>query len=386
MLRAYQLAAVGVAVLGCLRVRLHGLSACGEQLVGLLPHGLRHDGRHAVILVDEPLVFAQTVAAFVAVVARGVPPTGIAALVFRVADHAVQRGVGERLALPSTYTAAVQVVGNGAETEVSGSVALEHLADDGGFRLDNLQSPVNLVVPEQIVLPEQHAVLLRTLKAEARAFGQLAHLVLCDGGHDGEPQFGILVKGVDVVVLKVHAHAAAQQLARVAQTVECISGETADLLGDDEVKAAAFRVLDHLEKLLTSLDRRAADALIDVAAGKPPVRICGDVVLKIAFLVAETVDLLVFVGRNAGIVRHSKLGIEDAAALRLHFVQSADVHQAASLRRAVQPGQLVRLHMADKIVLVAGDAAALQHFIVERENLVDLCTLKVVGHGNSSFW
>ena len=335
MLRAYQLAAVCIAVLGCLRVRLHGLSACGEQLVGLLPHGLRHDGRHAVILVDEPLVFAQTVAAFVAVVARGVPPTGIAALVFRVADHAVQRGVGERLALPSAYTAAFQVVGNGAETEVSGSVALEHLADDGGFRLDNLQSPVNLVVPEQIVLTEQHAVLLRTLKAEACAFGQLAHLVLCDGGHDGEPQFGILVKGVDVVVLKVHAHAAAQQLARVAQAVECISGETTDLLGDDEVKAAAFRVLDHLEKLLTSLDRRAADALIDVAAGKPPVRICGDVVLKIAFLVAETVDLLVFVGRNAGIVRHSKLGIEDAAALRLHFVQSADVHQAASLRRAV---------------------------------------------------
>ena len=381
-----QLAAVGVAVLGCLRVRLHGLAARGEQTVSLLPQRFGHDGRHTVVLMHEPFVCTQAVAAFVAVVARGVPPTGIAALVFRVADHAVQRGVGERLALPSAYTAAVQIVGDRPKTKISGGVALEHLTDDGGFRLDNLQSPVNLVVPEQIVLPEQHAVLLRTLKAEARALGQLAHLVLRDGGHDGEPQFGILVKGVDVVVLKVHAHAAAQQLARVAQAVERISGETADLLGDDEVKAAAFRVLDHLEKLFTSLDRRAADALIDVAAGKPPVRICGDIVLKIAFLVAETVDLLVFVGRNAGVVRHSKLGIEDAAALRLHFVQSADVHQTASLRRAVQLGQLVRLHMADKVVLVAGDAAVLQHFVVERENLVDLCTLKVVGHGNSSFW
>ena len=336
--------------------------------------------------MHEPFVCTQAVAAFVAVVARGVPPTGIAALVFRVADHAVQRGVGKRLALPSAYTAAVQVVGNGAKTEVPGGIALEHLTDDGGFRLDNLQSPVNLVVPEQIVLSKQHAVLLRTLKAEARALGQLAHLVLRDGGHDGEPQFGILVKGVDVVVLKVHAHAAAQQLTRVAQTVECISGETADFLGDDEVKAAALGILHHFEELLASLDRRAADTLIHIASGECPVRICGDIVLKIAFLVAETVDLLVFVGRNAGVVRHSKLGIENTAALCLHFVQSADVHWAASLRRAVQPGQLVRLHMADKIVLVAGDAAAPQHFVVECENLVDLRTQEIVGHGNSSFW
>ena len=366
-------------------MRLHGLSARGKQTVSLLPQCFGHDGRHAVVLVHEPFIRTQAVAAFVAVVARGVPPTGIAALVFRVADHAVQRGVGERLALPSAYTAAVQIVGNGAQTKVACGVALEHLADDGGFRLDNLQSPVNLVVAEQIVLSEQHAVLLRTLKAEARALGQLAHLVLCDGGHNSESQLGILVKGVDVIVLKVHTDAAAQQFTRIAQAVECISGETADLLGDDEVKAAAFRVLDHLEKLLASLDRRAADTLIDITAGERPVRICGDIVLKIAFLVAETVDLLVFVGRNTGVVGHSKLGVEDAAALRLHFVQSADVHWAASLRRAVQPGQLVRLHMADKIVLVAGDAAAFEHFVVERKNLVNLRTLEAVGHGNSSF-
>ena len=97
----------------------------------------------------------------------------------------------------------------------------------------------------------------------------------------------------------------------------------------DRVKAAAFRVLDHLEKLLASLDRRAADTLIDVAAGERPVRICGDVVLKIAFLVAETVDLLVFVGRNAGIVRHSKLGIE--MCIRDRPQRAAAIGQAAVL-------------------------------------------------------
>ena len=186
VLRADELAAVGIAVLRCLRVLLHGLSACGEQAVRLVPHGLRHDGRHAVILVDEPLVLAQTVAALVAVVPGGIAPTGVAALVFRVADHAVQRGVGERPALPSANAAPLKVVRDGAQTEFACGVALEHLADYGGLVLDDLKPSVDLVIAEQIVLTEQDAVFLRTLEAETGAFGQLAHLVLRDGGHDGE--------------------------------------------------------------------------------------------------------------------------------------------------------------------------------------------------------
>ena len=186
VLRADELAAVGIAVLRCLRVLLHGLSACGEQTVRFVPHGLRHDGRHAVILVDEPLVLAQTVAALVAVVPGGIAPTGVAALVFRVADHAVQRGVGERSALTSANAAPLKVVRDGAQPEVACGVALEYLADYGGLVLDDLKPSVDLVIAEQIVLTEQDAVFLRTLEAETGAFGQLAYLVLRDGGHDGE--------------------------------------------------------------------------------------------------------------------------------------------------------------------------------------------------------
>ena len=282
----------------------------------------------------EPLVLTQAVAALVTVITGGVPPSGIAALVFRVADHAVQGGIMERTTLPSAYAAAVQIVGDRPQTEFSGGVALEYLTDDGGFRINDFQPSICLVVAEQVVLSEQNAVLLRPLESEACAFGQLTHLILCDRGHDGEPQFGVLVEGVDVVVLEVHAHAEPQQLARVAQTVKRVSGETADLLGDNEIKRSAFGILDHFEELLAPLDRRAADALIDIAAGERPVRIFGNAVLKIAFLVAQTVDLLVFVGRNAGVVRHSKLGIENTAALRLHFVQSADSIARAILKNS----------------------------------------------------
>ena len=48
-------------------------------------------------------------------------------------------------------------------------------------------------------------------------------------GHDGEPQLRILVKGVDIVVLEIHTDAEPQQLARVAEAVKGVSGETADL-------------------------------------------------------------------------------------------------------------------------------------------------------------
>ena len=56
----------------------------------------------------------------------------------------------------------------------------------GGLVLDDLKPSVDLVIAEQIVLTEQDAVFLRTLEAETGAFGQLAYLVLRDGGHDGE--------------------------------------------------------------------------------------------------------------------------------------------------------------------------------------------------------
>ena len=276
--------------------------------------------------MDDPLVLVQTVAALVAVVACRVAPPGVPALVFRVADHAVQRGVGERSALSSANAAPLEVVRDGAQTEVACGVALEHLADYGGLVLDDLKPSVDLVIAEQIVLTEQDTVFLRTLEAETGPFGQLAHLVLRDGGHDGEAQLGVPVEGVDVVVLKEHADAVPQQLARVADAVEGVAGEAADLLGHNEVEPPGFGVLDHAEKLLASLDRGAADALVHVAAGKGPVRIGADIVLKVSNLIAEAVDLLLLVGRNAGVVGHGKRGVKDAAALRLHFVQSADIH------------------------------------------------------------
>ena len=200
--------------------------------------------------MHDPLVLVQTIGAAVAVVARRVPPSGIAALVLGVADHAVKRRVGDRPALPAHNAAAVQIVCNRPQAQPAGDIPLEHLAHDGGLRLDDFQTAVHLVIAEQVVLTEQHTVLLRPLEAEARTFGQLAHLVLRDRGHDGQPQFGVFVKGIDVIVLKKYAHSMAEQCAGIADAVQRIASKTADLLGDDQVKPAVFRVLNHFEELL----------------------------------------------------------------------------------------------------------------------------------------
>lgn len=49
----------------------------------------------------------------------------------------------------------------------------------------------------------RHYVLLDCLlMPKFHTGGQLVQLILCDGGHDGQTKFGVLVKGIDVVVLE----------------------------------------------------------------------------------------------------------------------------------------------------------------------------------------
>ena len=101
-----QLAAVGShLVLGCLRVRLHGLAMRQANPVSL-PGAFRHDGRHTVVLMRAICLHSGG-----SCVCRG-------SRARRTADHLSPcisgcvscrtAWVGEQLALPSAYTAAVR--------------------------------------------------------------------------------------------------------------------------------------------------------------------------------------------------------------------------------------------------------------------------------------
>ena len=74
------------------------------------------------------------------------------------------------------------------------------------------------------------------LMAEFHAAAELAKLVLGDTGHDGQTKLGVLVKGVDVVILEEHPYTGGQELPGVPDGVQGITGKTGNFLGNDQVE------------------------------------------------------------------------------------------------------------------------------------------------------
>ena len=187
------------------------------------------------------------------------------------------------------------------------SVQLEQLAHHGSLVFVNDKAPAVLSIAKNAAVAEDNIVFYRLLVAEPDAARQLAQLVLRDAGHDGEAQLGVLVERVDVVVLEENADACGKQLARVADAVECIAGETGDLLGEDEVKFVVLRVL----KVVALARGHAGKTLVNVAVDERPCRVAGDIVAIVANLVVERVELLVAVGRNARVKRYAQGNIAE---------------------------------------------------------------------------
>ena len=72
----------------------------------------------------------------------------------------------------------------------------------------------------------QHYILLNgLLMPEFHTGGQLAEFILCDGGHDGQTKFGVLVKGIDVVVLEKDTYSRIQELSGILDRVQRITGK-----------------------------------------------------------------------------------------------------------------------------------------------------------------
>ena len=61
--------------------------------------------------------------------------------------------------------------------------------------------------------------------AKFYAAAELAQLVLGNGRHDGQPQFGVLIEGVDVVILEEHAYAVTEELSRELDGVQRVTGK-----------------------------------------------------------------------------------------------------------------------------------------------------------------
>ena len=168
-----------------------------------------------------------------------------------------------------------------------GGVQLKQLSYHGSLLLVNDKAAVLLAVAEDAAVAQHHIILDGLLMAEFHAAAELTQLILRDRGHDGQPQLGVLVKGVDIVVLEEYAHATAKKLPRKLDGVQCITCKTGDLLGDDKVKGIIRRVIDHAVEVLTALGGDTGQALINVAGDKRPRGVPADEVLVVLDLVAQ---------------------------------------------------------------------------------------------------
>lgn len=109
--------------------------------------------------------------------------------------------------------------------------------------------------------------------------GYGAAFFLCQARHDGEQQFALAVKGVDVLFFEVDFYAFFFQFADGNQAVNRVSGEAADRLCDDEVDFTGHGVGNHFIKADAMLGIRAGNALIGIYLYKLPFGIAFDVSL-----------------------------------------------------------------------------------------------------------
>ena len=104
-----------------------------------------------------------------------------------------------------------------------------------------------------------------------------AAFFLCQARHDGEQQFALAVKGVDVLFFEVDFYAFFFQFADGNQAVDRVSGEAADRFCDDEVDFAGHGIGDHFIEADAMLGVRAGNALVRVYFYKLPFGIAFDV-------------------------------------------------------------------------------------------------------------
>ena len=162
--------------------------------------------------------------------------------------------------------------------------------------------------------------------AELHTAGQFAQFVLGDAGHDGQAQLAVLVQGVDVVILKEHPDTRVQQFAGVLDGVQSVTGETGDLLGDDEVKESGAAVLYHAVEVFALFGGGGRQALINVALHIGPVGIFSDQAFVVLNLVAQRIELFVALAGHASVKGHSHGNIVDC--LRLQQLPNiVDIHK-----------------------------------------------------------
>ena len=180
--------------------------------------------------------------------------------------------------------------------------------DLGLLRIDHQLAVGSTVIAEEPVKRDCDLAVCKPLSLSPCAvLGNAAAFLLCQRAHDRDKQLALAVESPDVLFFKIALDAFFLELSDGRQAVHGVAGKAADALGDDEVYLSGQSVGDHSLEALTVLGAGAGDAFIGVHGHELPVVAAFDVIGVIIDLCLVARELIVVVGRDAGVPSHSAL-------------------------------------------------------------------------------
>jgi len=221
---------------------LYVIAAAAENGIGLVPQLLGDNSGHdltRLVFEHDPFLRWEEFLLFGEHIHHLDLVSYIVALVFWIGDHIGHGGVGDFLAVEVAVALLPKDGFDLFHAVLIGGVQFEQLPYHRCLFLVNDQPAVFLAIAENAAVSQHHVILDGLLMAEFYAAAELAQLVLGNGGHNGQPQFGVLIEGVDIVVLEEHAHAVAKELPRELDGVQRVAGKISLVMIRSNLSSAA---------------------------------------------------------------------------------------------------------------------------------------------------
>ncbi len=158
--------------------------------------------------------------------------------------------------------------------------SLLRINDEIAFRI--------LGVAKKAVVVNLHlSLLVAVLKTKLDVLGQRLGFLLRQRGHYGQEHLALGIKCVDRLLLEVDRNVLRFERSYMLETVQGVSGKTADGLGDNHVDSAGSAVVYHAVELDAVFGIGAGNAVIGIDDCQCPFRISADVfgvVLHLGFV------------------------------------------------------------------------------------------------------
>lgn len=126
-------------------------------------------------------------------------------------------------------------------------------------------------------------------------------------GHDRQQKLTLAVEGPDVFFFKIDLDVVLLEFPDGSQAIDCVSGKAADRLRDNQVDLAVKGICNHLPELLTLFGIGAGDAFVRIYPDELPIIPAIDVIRVVVNLRFVTGQLLLVVGADTSVGRHTSL-------------------------------------------------------------------------------